>query len=159
VRPARATFPWQGSVGAARRWGPTRWNRAIQTDWRDEKALLLAADLVVTGHVEGGYGVEAFADHQLQPSGRNIGVSPRFGAEYEWVPGRLRVRGGTYWEPSRFRDPAGESIDGRLHVTLGLDLRVWSFCLWNERYRVRLTLTSDGARRYGNGGLSIGFWH
>jgi hypothetical protein len=159
ILPERATLPWQASVGAAWRRGRTRWNRAIQSEWRDEKALLLAADLVVTGHVAGGYGVQAFAAHQLQPSGRNVGVSPRFGAEYEWVPGRFRIRGGTYWEPSRFRDPAGESIDGRLHVTLGLDVRVWSFRLWNESYRVRLTLTSDGARQYGNGGLSIGFWH
>jgi hypothetical protein len=122
--------------------------------------LLLAADLVVTGHVPGGYGIEAFAATEtLQPSGRDVGISPRVGAEYEWVPGRFRIRGGSYWEPSRFRDPEGRDIAGRLHVTLGLDLRVWSFCFWKERYRVRLSFTSDGAVEYGNGGLSIGFWH
>lgn len=69
------------------------------------------------------------------------------------------MRGGTYWEPSRFRDPEGDPIDGRLHLTLGLDIRVWQFGLWGDRYRVRMSLTSDGARGYGNGGLSIGFWH
>lgn len=159
ILPERAVLPWQVSVGAAWRRGPTRWNRRVRADWRDEKSVVLTADLVVTGHVASGHGVQAFAARQLQPSGRNVGISPRFGAEYEWVPGRFRIRGGSYWEPSRFRDPAGQTIQGRLHVTLGLDVRVWSFRLWNESYRVRLTLTSDGARQYGNGGLSIGFWH
>ncbi|HLU65845.1 MAG TPA: hypothetical protein VKZ63_06190, partial [Kofleriaceae bacterium] len=126
---------------------------------RDERYLLLAADLVVTGHVPHGHGVEAFSRMQLQPSGRDVGVSPRLGAEYEWLPGRLRVRGGSYWEPSRFRDPRGEDVRGRLHLTLGLDVRIWQFCFWNERYRLRLSVTGDGADGYGNGGLSIGFWH
>jgi hypothetical protein len=38
-------------------------------------------------------------------------------------------------------------------------VRVWTFCLWQERYRLRLSATSDGAEGYGNGGLSVGFWH
>jgi hypothetical protein len=171
VLPERAALPWQVSVGAAWRRAPTAWNRKVATErrtngtpsgtkWRDEKYLLLAADLVVTGNVPGGYGIEAFAaTEQLQPSGRDVGISPRAGAEYEWVPGRFRIRGGSYWEPSRFRDPEGRDIAGRLHITLGLDLRVWSFCFWKERYRVRLSFTSDGAVEYGNGGVSIGFWH
>lgn len=160
VLPERAALPWQVSVGAAWRRAPTAWNRKVATEWRDEKYLLLAADLVVTGHVPGGYGIEAFAaSEKLQPSGRDVGISPRVGAEYEWVPGRFRIRGGSYWEPSRFRDPEGRDIAGRLHITLGLDLRVWSFCFWKERYRVRLSFTSDGAKAYGNGGVSIGFWH
>jgi hypothetical protein len=159
ILPERAALPWQVSLGAAWRRGPTRWNRKIRSEWRDEKSLLLAADLVIAGHTPGGYGIEAFSRKQLQPSGRNVGVSPRAGVEYEWVPGRFRIRGGTYWEPSRFRDPEGDDIDGRIHITLGFDVRVWSFCFWNERYRLRLSATSDGARKYGNGGLSIGFWH
>jgi hypothetical protein len=160
ILPERAALPWQVSLGAAWRRAPTAWNRKIRSEWRDEKYLLLAADLVVTGHVPSGYGVEAFAAHeQLQPSGRDIGISPRAGVEYEWFPGWFRVRAGTYWEPSRFRDEQGDDIDGRLHITLGFDLRVWSFCFWDDRYRVRLSLTSDGAQDYGNGGLSIGFWH
>jgi hypothetical protein len=69
------------------------------------------------------------------------------------------VRGGTYWEPSRFRDADGDAIRGRLHLTLGLDIRVWQFGLWGDHHRVRVSLTSDGARGYGNGGASIGFWH
>ncbi len=160
LHPAGARRPaLAGLAGSCLRRGPTRWNRKIRSEWRDEKSLLLAADLVVSGHTPGGYGIEAFSRKQLQPSGRNVGVSPRAGVEYEWVPGRFRIRGGTYWEPSRFRDPEGDDIDGRIHITLGFDVRVWSFCFWNERYRLRLSATSDGARKYGNGGLSIGFWH
>jgi hypothetical protein len=159
ILPARAALPWQVSAGVAWRLAPTAWNRPVRGDWRDERYVLLAADLVVTGRVRDGFGIEAFVDRQLQRSGRDLGVSPRAGVEYEWVPGRLRVRGGSYWEPSRFRDEAGDPIPGRLHVTSGLDVRVWSFCLWRERYRLRLSLTSDGARHYGNGGVSIGLWH
>jgi len=159
ILPERAVLPWQVSVGAAWRRAPTAWNQRVPGDWRDEEYVLLSADLVVTGHVPGAYGVEAFSARELQPSGRDVGISPRAGIEYEWVPGRFRVRGGTYWEPSRFRDTDGEPIDGRLHITAGLDLRVWSFGLWGERYRVRMSLTSDAASQYGNGGISIGFWH
>jgi hypothetical protein len=159
VLPERAVLPWQVSIGGAWRRSATAWNREVAGDWRDEEYVLFAADLVVTGHVPGAFGVGAFSAGQLQPSGRDVGVSPRAGVEYEWVPGRFRVRGGTYWEPSRFRDPDGDAIDGRLHLTLGLDIRVWQFGLWGDRHRVRVSLTSDGARGYGNGGVSIGFWH
>ena len=58
-----------------------------------------------------------------------------------------------------FLDHAGATIGGRLHVTLGVDVRVYSFCFWGERYRTWLSLTSDGADHYGNGGVSIGLWH
>lgn len=153
VLPERVVVPWEASVGLAWRFAPTRWNRYVNADFRDEKALLLAADLVVTGAVEEGSGVEAFAEKRLQPSGRSVVASVRAGAEYEWIPGWLRVRGGSYWEPSRF-----EGVSGRLHLTAGVEARVGSFCFWGDRYRVRLALTADAAERYGNGALSIGFW-
>jgi hypothetical protein len=158
ILPDRAALPWQLSVGGAWRFGPTPWNRVVASRWRDEKALVVAADLVVTGRVEDGYGLEAYARQELQPSGRSISWSPRAGAEYEWLPGRFRLRVGAYWEPSRFRDPAGEDITGRAHGTIGLDLRVWQFHLWGKDYRLRTSITGDGARDYGNGGLSIGLW-
>lgn len=158
ILPDRAALPWQLAVGGAWRFGPTRWNRFVRGRWRDEKALVVATDLVVTGRVEDGYGLEAFARHQLQPSGRSVSWSPRIGAEYDWVPGRFRLRVGSYWEPSRFRDPSGQDITGRIHGTIGIDLRVWQFRLWGKDYRLRTSITADGARDYGNGGLSLGFW-
>jgi hypothetical protein len=154
VLPEKLEFPWSAGAGVAWRVGPTRWNTVVHDDWRDERALVLAADLLVTGTVRRGAGIEEFLDHQLQPSGRHVVASVRAGAEYEWVPGWWRVRGGSYWEPGRF-----EGVGGRLHITLGFDVRVWSFCFWDDRYRLRLSFGADGASRYTNALLSLGFWH
>jgi hypothetical protein len=154
ILPERVEFPWTAGMGMAIRWGPTPWNRRVAEDFRDEKSVILAADLIVSGPVAGGAGLEAFLEKRLQPSGRTASVSLRLGAEYEWIPGWLRVRGGTYWEPPRFDD-----VSGRLHITAGLDVRFWSFTLWGQRYRLRFSLAGDGAARYGNTALSLGFWH
>jgi len=155
IIPEKVEVPWQLSAGVAWRRADTRWNKKVATQWRDERALVVAADVVVTGSVDNGYGMEQYViAKQLQPSGRNVNLSYRLGADYEWKPGWFRVRGGSYWEPGRF-----EGVGGRLHVTLGFDLRFWSFCFWNERYRARLSLTGDGADRYGNAALSVGLWH
>jgi len=159
ILPDRVQVPWRAGAGVAWHRGPTPWNRKVAGDWRDEKSLTLAADLVLVGRVERGYGLEAFAEQKLQKSGRHTVFSVRAGAEYEWKPGRLRVRGGGYWEPARFQDENGDAVPGRVHVTAGFDVRIWSFCFWGDRYRARLSLTADGAQRYGNGGLSIGLWH
>src|SRR5438067_1425244 len=73
-----------------------------------------------------------------------------------WQPrdSNLRIRVGSYWEPPRFQD-----VTGRLHLTLGLDVRFWSFSLCGSQYRMRVSLGADGARQYGNTVLSLGFWH
>jgi hypothetical protein len=77
----------------------------------------------------------------------------RGGLEYEWLPGRLRLRAGSYWEPNRF-----EGVPGRLHATMGIEGRALEFEAWG-RHRGRLTLTADLAAGYRNIGVSIGFWH
>jgi len=154
ILPQRTEFPWTAGAGVAVRLGPTPWNRRVPDDFRDEKSTILAADVLVSGPVSDGAGLEAFLDKQLQPSGRHASVSLRFGAEYEWVPGWFRIRGGTYWEPPRFDD-----VEGRLHVTVGFDVRFWSFSFWGSKYRMRLSLAGDAARHYGNTMLSLGFWH
>lgn len=46
-----------------------------------------------------------------------------------------------------------------MHVTAGLDVRVWRFCFGDDRYRVRLSLAADIASKYGNVTSSLGFWH
>jgi hypothetical protein len=155
ILPEKAAVPARVAVGAAWRVGPTPWNRTVAGDFRDERALTLAADLVIDGPVENGHGVgAAFVHRQLQPSGRSTSVSLRGGAEYEWVPGRVRVRAGSYWEPGRF-----EGVGGRLHGTAGVDWRFGGFCFWSSRYRTRLSLSGDVARAYVNTGVSVGFWH
>ena len=160
ILPNELEVPWSVSAGVGLKLlTDDRWNRKVHgKKWIDERYLLLGADVVVTGSVNEGVGVEAFSRTQRQVSGDRTVLSVRAGAEYEWIPGRLRVRAGSYYEPSRFRDAVGDAVPGRVHATAGLDVRVWQFRLWRWDYRLRISLIADLARDYANGGLSIGFW-
>jgi hypothetical protein len=122
--------------------------------FRDERALVLAADVELVGRVPDGISVAGVAAQVTQPSGRSVTASARLGAEAELWPGRLRVRAGGYWEPGRI-----EGRPGRLHGTTGAELRLFKFSLWEKERRVRLALATDIAERYQNIALSIGFWH
>ncbi len=153
ILPERVASPWRMIAGGAYRFAETRWNQLVGGTFRDEPSLTLAADLVIAGSTRDAYGIEAFGMQQLQRAGAHAAVSLRAGAEYEWLPGRLRWRAGGYWEPERY---AG--VGGRAHVTFGAELRVFDFHLWGRR-RGRLSFTGDVAERYRNVGLSIGFWH
>jgi hypothetical protein len=159
ILPERLKVPWRASVGTAYRYAPTAWNKRVDSDYRDERALLLGVDLVMTGQTEKGYGVEAYGQHQLQPSGRTYSFSLRGGVEYEWFPGKLRVRGGSYFEPSRYKDPEGNKIPGRLHLTVGFDWSFYTLKVWSYKYRLQVSTWADGAEDYGVAGLSVGFWH
>ncbi len=153
ILPERIASPWRMVAGSAYRFAATEWNQLVGGTFRDEPSLTLAADVVVAGSSKDAYGIEAFGMQQLQRAGRHPAVSLRAGAEYEWLPGRLRWRAGGYWEPERF---AG--VGGRMHVTFGAELRVFEFHMWGRR-RGRLSFTADIAERYRNTALSIGFWH
>ena len=153
ILPDRVRAPWRVVAGAAYRLAPTAWNQQVATPFRDERALTVAADLVISGATDNGYGIEAFSQHELQPSGRHIALGVRGGAEFEALPGRARLRAGSYWEPGRF-----EGVAGRAHGTVGADLRVFEFSLFGVR-RGRLSLTADVAHRYRNFVIDIGFWH
>jgi hypothetical protein len=153
VLPEKVRLPWELAVGAAWRFAATRWNRQVPDEFRDERALIVAADLVLVGAEDDAYGTQRWSIGELQPSGREVAVSLRGGVEFEWIPGWLRLRAGSYWEPGRL-----EGAAGRLHGTGGLEVRLLAFRLWGNPYRVRLGLTVDGARDYVNGGLSLGFW-
>jgi len=152
ILPNEVYVPWRVAIGGAYRWGDTRWNQIVSTHFRDESAVTTVFDLVVTGSSPNAYGLQAFGQHELERSGRHTSLSPRGGTEYELLPGRLRVRGGTYWEPGRF-----EGVGGRIHATFGIEVRVLAFELWGPR-RGRITLTGDLASQYRNVALSIGFW-
>ncbi len=154
ILPEKIVSPWRLAVGGAYRFADTHWNQLVGGYFRDEKSLTLAADLIVSGSSPNAFGLEAFGQHELQRSGRHPAFGVRGGAEYEWLPGRLRVRGGSYWEPGRF-----VGVGGRLHVTFGVELRVFQFWFWGSQRRGRLTLTTDVADHYRNAGFSVGFWH
>jgi hypothetical protein len=151
--PDRVVTPAQLAGGVAYRWAETAWNQTVGGTFRDEVSLTALADVVITGPSPNAYGLDAFGIEQLERSGRHSALSIRGGVEYEWLPGRLRVRGGSYWEPNRF-----EGVPGRLHATFGIEGRVFEFHAWGRR-RGRITLTGDLASGYRNLGLSVGFWH
>ncbi|HTJ45522.1 MAG TPA: hypothetical protein VL463_25635 [Kofleriaceae bacterium] len=153
VLPTRVEAPWQLGVGVAWRHGEQAWNQWVAGDFRDERAITVALDLIVTGGVSSGYGLEAFGEGFEQRSGSHAVASVRGGAEWECVPGHVRVRGGAYWEPGRFAD-----VGGRPHVTIGLEGGALQFELWGRR-RLRMSLTADLAPRYGTASVSVGFWH
>ena len=73
---------------------------------------------------------------------------PRVGAEWDAFPGLLRLRAGTWLEPSPFpeRNP-------RPHLTGGLELFVLRY--WEDW---SINASFDLASRYSNWGISIGFW-
>lgn len=153
ILPRTVASAARGVIGFAYRFAPTEWNQLVGGIFRDERALTLTTDLLITGNSPDAYGIEAFAMQELQRSGEDVAISLRGGAEYEWIPGRFRVRAGSYWEPSRF-----EGVGGRIHVTFGVELRAFEFQLWGRR-RGRLSFTGDVAERYRNVAASVGFWH
>ena len=153
ILPDEVYVPWRVVAGAAYRLAGTRWNQIVKTPFRDERALTAALDLVITGRSPDAYGLQAFGQKELERSGRHTSLSVRGGVEYEWLPGRLRLRAGSYWEPGRF-----VGVGGRLHATFGVQVRVFAFQAWGPR-RGSITLTGDLASRYTNAAVSIGFWH
>jgi hypothetical protein len=152
--PTGTRQPWQLGVGFARRFGGGAWNDPNPVLFRDERALIVAADVAIVGAVADGMSVAGFAAAMPQVSGRGADLLARVGAEGEVLPGRLRVRAGSYWEPARI-----DGRNGRVHGTLGAELRLFRFTLWEKERRVRLALAIDLADRYQNVALSLGFWH
>lgn len=118
--------------------------------------LLLCAALHADGDVASSVGVESFLQGYVDHSGERVTLTPRFGAETEAIPTWLKLRGGTYLEPTRFR---GSSP--RLHGTFGFDTRLFDFDLFgllHEDDALALGGAIDGARQYLGWAVSLGIW-
>jgi hypothetical protein len=118
---------------------------------------LLSVSLVLTGALQDAVGIESFLQRVVARSGEKVVYSPRVGVETEVVPGWLKIRGGTYSEPTRFA-----TSTPRLHGTVGFDAKLipWSaFGLFDEDTQWRLTTSLDAAARYLSWGISVGVWH
>ena len=152
VIPSGALTPWGISAGGAYRWGRSRWNIPPPGAYRDEYNLTVAASVEIIGAVNDGNGVEAYAANELQPTRNAATATPRLGVDAEVVPGWFRVRGGTYYEASRF-----PGVASRAHGTAGLELRVLDLHIWGY-HRASLSAAGDWAERYSVFALSVGFW-
>lgn len=118
---------------------------------------LLSVSLLLTGALTDAVGIESFLQRIVARSGEKVVYSPRLGIETEVLPGWLKVRGGTYSEPTRFA-----TSTPRLHGTVGFDAKVlpWSaFGLFDEGTEWRITTSLDAAARYLSWGVSVGVWH
>jgi hypothetical protein len=116
---------------------PGRWLLSAQVDvlWPVAGAIALFSVVAPPG-----------AEPQLVA--RTIAWAPRLGVEHETMPGRLRLRAGTFLEPSPFADHLP-----RAHGTGGFDLYLFSYIDdWS------VSFSFDIASRYSNVGLSVGFW-
>jgi hypothetical protein len=122
----------------------------------DGVPVRVAFDLVVDGPVANGVSSEALLAGDDTHRGRTLTLSPRFGLEAEVWRDRLRLRGGTYLEPSRTI-----GVPDRLHGTAGLQVRLFRLRLFHGFIdeQVSYSASVDAAHRYWNlSYLGIGFW-
>lgn len=179
--PEGVAVPWQLRTGVSYRWGQRRFNQPFRILKKTKKKppkppptkkkagssikpkpepkhtgeyfVLVSAELVMTGAVKDAVGTDGFLDQIQERAGQRITVSARLGVEAEVWRRRLRLRGGTYWEPSRYDGRAG-----RLHGTVGFALRLFDFRLWGT-HSLAISAAFDGSYQYTNLSLSVGFWH
>jgi hypothetical protein len=119
--------------------------------------LLIAAALHADGAVADSVGIESFLQGYVDRSGEHVTLSPRLGLETELIPDWLVVRGGSYLEPSRFREGSP-----RLHGTFGFDAKLfrWTvFGLFEKFTEWQAGAAIDVARDYLGWAVSIGVWH
>lgn len=120
--------------------------------WPSHK-WLVAADLLFTAKSSNAVGVESVLAQKIQSVGTRDTVSVRLGSELEVMPGRLRLRLGTYYEPSNY-----DGVPSRTHLTGGFEVRLFHTS-WFGEHDWSLTGTVDSARDYLNALVALGFWY
>ncbi|BDG05412.1 hypothetical protein [Anaeromyxobacter oryzae] len=163
--PAALVYPWSVSAGASAWLGANarRYNEpppialAVHPEWGEgpdwepaaRRPVLVTAQVDVIGPVANAVGLESTLvdGAPALASGRRPSLALRAGAEWEILPDWIRVRGGSYVEPSR------TGAAPRWHGTFGVEQRIpcWP---WD----VQLALGGDVASRYRNVALSLGWW-
>jgi hypothetical protein len=119
--------------------------------------VLISMSMILVGAVDDAVGVEGFHGRRVTRAGQTVTVSPRLGIETELVPNWMKVRAGTYGEPTRF-----DTGRNRLHATLGFDTKLfgWTvFGAFEEDTEWRFGAALVAANRYLGWGLSLGVWH
>ncbi len=124
----------------------------------DRFYVLVTTSLTISGSVPRAVGIESMLERRVQRSGESISLSPHLGVETELLPHWLRLRGGSYLEPSRF---ASNPKGARLHATFGFDQKVlgWDvFGTFPEDTEWRISGSLDAGRSYLGWGIAIGNW-
>ena len=136
--------------------------RALQTIQHDHLVMnrfyvQVSASMLLSGSVDTAVGIESLLTQKVNRSGQRVVSSPRFGVECGLVPEWIKLRAGSYLEPTRF-----ETSDMRVHGTAGIDLKLfrWNvFGAWPDDYMWRIGLGGDASTRYYTFGLSVGGWY
>jgi hypothetical protein len=92
---------------------------------------------------------KAFLNQTEAPVGQKTIVTLHGGLEAEAIPKWLRLRVGTYYEPSRY-----DGISPRQHITGGFEFRATKFRVWGER-PLAISYAIDYAARYQVHSISI----
>lgn len=153
--PSAILLPWQAAMGVAWMWGPRPLNQAPAFLSLDQKSqaiprdyVMATADVVLTGPGNDAVGVQPYLAGLEAPLGRIGTPSVRLGLESEVLANRLTIRGGSYFEPSRYQGRLG-----RIHATGGADVRL----TWGWDWR--LSWCVDVAQGYVNSAFGLGFWY
>jgi hypothetical protein len=163
--PTAFLFPWVAAVGGAVWLGPNarrlnepppaalelhpEWGEPPPWEHDGRQPVLLSFQAEVVGPTSGAVSLSSAVVEGAPAiaSGRHASLVLRAGAEWEPWTDWLRIRGGSYLEPSR------TGIGSRLHGTFGMEARV-PFWPWD----VSLGFAGDVASRYRSVGLSAGWW-
>jgi hypothetical protein len=119
--------------------------------WLDHP-LLVSGQINIMGRTPNAVGIESFLEQKIQLTGERTTVGFHLGGEYEALPKRLRIRGGSYWEPSRFT-----GVNGRLHGTGGIELYLFKINFIGTHH-VSFSYAADYASSYLTQFFGLGFW-
>jgi hypothetical protein len=144
IPPKKVVMPTVVTVGASYQFDK-------KASWR-HSPLLVSAQLNIMGRTPNAVGIESFLEQKIQWTGEKTTVGVHLGAEFEALPRRLRLRGGSYWEPSRY---AG--VPGRFHGTGGLELYLFTVDFLGS-HRVSFSYAGDVSTNYFTQFFGLGFW-
>lgn len=141
----------------------------IFNDDSKDRYILFSADVVLIApqlFSQSIYrGPEGFAVNRDERAGSQWNFGFHVGTEAEPIPGWLRVRAGSYYEPSRF-----QGVDGRLHVTFGFDAHfphIWAlekakveeeYIGWMDVPLTARAYIDYATRDFLSIGISVGIW-
>lgn len=120
--------------------------------------VLVTTQLVLTGPTKNAVGIESMLNRTVQRAGETLTASPHLGLETEAIPHWLKLRAGTYLEPTRFRS---NNKGARLHATFGFEQKLfpWTvFGLLAEGTEWRVSASVDASRNYLGWGTGLGLW-